>query len=163
MAETQKLTSVILSISFDQSLLTVEAGTTWDQANDPEACLMLANREVHKTEILVEILKKLTVALEEGGDGIDLAVDGRIIHKGPSFTPVAASKSIVEESRASRADPLIDLNHATTEDLQKLPGIGESLAVAIKAARPFAKVDDLREVSGVGEAKMAAIRPLVRV
>lgn len=61
---------------------------------------------------------------------------------------------------------LIDLNRATAEELDTLPGVGPATAVAILAHRDengsFATVDDLLEVSGIGEAKLEQIRPLVR-
>jgi competence ComEA-like helix-hairpin-helix protein len=164
MAETRKITSVILTVSFDESLLSVTAGTSIAQANDRESWLSLANREEHKTAIIVEILKKLTVALEDGGDGIDLSVDGRIILKSPSFAPTATPFSIGPPPAgvgASRG--LIDLNRASKEELQALPGVGPSLATAIIKGRPYASVEHLARVSGIGEAKLAEIGPLVRV
>jgi competence protein ComEA len=63
-------------------------------------------------------------------------------------------------------DGLIDLNTATAEELDKLPGIGPVLAARIVAERdrrPFMKVDDLRRVSGIGPKKLEGLRPLVTV
>lgn len=62
---------------------------------------------------------------------------------------------------------LLDLNSATAQDLDSLPGIGPVLADRIVAWRTehgrFASVDQLREVSGVGEGKYQSIRSKVRV
>jgi len=59
----------------------------------------------------------------------------------------------------------IDLNRATADELDALPGIGPSTAQAIVAHRdangPFASIDDLEEVRGIGPAKLEALRPLV--
>jgi competence protein ComEA len=59
-------------------------------------------------------------------------------------------------------DGPIDLNRATVEQLDGLPGIGPSTAAAIVAHRerhgPFASVDDLEAVRGIGPAKLEAIR-----
>ena len=59
----------------------------------------------------------------------------------------------------------IDLNRATVEDLDRLPGIGPSTAQAIIDHRdqhgPFGSVDDLLDVRGIGPAKLDAIRDLV--
>lgn len=61
----------------------------------------------------------------------------------------------------------IDLNAATAEQLDTLPGVGPSTAAAILAHRdesgPFRSVDDLLDVRGIGEAKLEALRDLVVV
>jgi competence protein ComEA len=62
---------------------------------------------------------------------------------------------------------LVNVNTATAEELETLPGIGEVLAQAIISYReengPFATVDDLEEVSGIGPATLEEIRDLVTV
>lgn len=67
---------------------------------------------------------------------------------------------------AAAAGPL-DLNTATAEQLDTLPGIGPATAAAIVGHRdrtgPFTSVDGLLEVRGIGPAKLEAIRPLVIV
>ena len=59
----------------------------------------------------------------------------------------------------------VDLNAASAEELEGLPGIGPSLAGAIVAYReangPFAGVDDLDAVPGIGPKTLENIRPLV--
>jgi competence protein ComEA len=61
----------------------------------------------------------------------------------------------------------INLNLATAEDLETLPGIGEVLAQRILEHResngPFTSVDQLLEVSGIGEARLEDIRDEVTV
>ena len=61
----------------------------------------------------------------------------------------------------------VDVNHATVDQLDELPGIGPATAAAIVDHReqngPFATVDDLEAVRGIGPAKLEAIRDLVSV
>ena len=69
---------------------------------------------------------------------------------------------------ASRSAPEpVDLNSATLEQLDALPGVGPVTAKRIldwRAAHgPFTSVDQLRHVSGVGPARLAQLRGLVRV
>jgi len=52
----------------------------------------------------------------------------------------------------------LDVNTATTEELQAVPGIGRVLAQRIIAARPFANVDDLKKVKGIKERKFEQLR-----
>ena len=64
------------------------------------------------------------------------------------------------------AGPL-DLNTATAEQLDALPGVGPATAEAILSYRQekgrFRSVDELLEVRGIGEAKLAALRSKVTV
>jgi competence protein ComEA len=68
------------------------------------------------------------------------------------------------EGGGSASGP-IDLNTATAEQLDTLPGVGPSTAAAIiehrASAGPFRSVDALLDVRGIGEAKLEALRDLV--
>lgn len=60
---------------------------------------------------------------------------------------------------------LVDVNHASADQLDALPGIGPTLAAAIIADRtrqgPFRSVDDLLRVKGLSRSKVDALRELV--
>jgi competence protein ComEA len=62
---------------------------------------------------------------------------------------------------------LINLNTATVEQLDTLPGVGPVRAAAIvawrKANGKFTSVDQLGEVDGIGPGRLEKLRPLVRV
>lgn len=61
----------------------------------------------------------------------------------------------------------VDLNTATAEQLEALPGVGPATSKAILTYRSshgrFRSVTELLEVPGIGPAKLEALRPLVRV
>ena len=63
--------------------------------------------------------------------------------------------------------PPVNLNTADVEELDTLPGIGESLAGRIIAWReangPFTSIEQIMEVSGIGEATFAELRDRVTV
>ena len=74
------------------------------------------------------------------------------------------------QSQGKAAKPqaaAVDINKATANDLQKLPGIGPSLAKQIVAYRekhgPFRRVEDLMAIKGIGFKKWKEIKPHVRV
>jgi competence protein ComEA len=68
---------------------------------------------------------------------------------------------------ASTPSGPLDLNTATLEQLDDLPGVGPATAQAILDAREklgrFASVDDLLDVRGIGPAKLEGLRDLVTV
>jgi competence protein ComEA len=81
-------------------------------------------------------------------------------------TGARAAATATGPSDSSPSGPL-DLNSATPDQLDALPGIGPATAQAIVGYRtnhgPFRSVDDLTEVQGIGPAKLEALRDLVRV
>src|SRR4051794_19059872 len=76
----------------------------------------------------------------------------------------AAEGPSAEGSESSRP---VNLNTATVEELDALPGIGPSIAQAIVDERerngPFRSVDDLERVRGIGPSKLDQLRDLVTV
>ncbi len=80
---------------------------------------------------------------------------------------VALAAAAAPGADGPRLVGVVNVNTATLEELQLLPGIGETRARAIVAAREqrgaFKSVDDLAEVKGIGQASLARLRPFVRV
>ena len=72
-----------------------------------------------------------------------------------------------EQSVPGETAEQIDLNTATAEELQRLPGIGEVIAERIIAYRTacggFLNTEQLMEVSGIGEAKYEKLKDHITV
>jgi competence protein ComEA len=82
-----------------------------------------------------------------------------------STTP-AAPGSTPRPDKPGRGEA-VNLNTATVQQLDALPGVGPVTAAAIVAWRDangkFKSVDQLAEVDGIGPARLEKLRPLVRV
>ncbi|MDP9845694.1 ComEA family DNA-binding protein [Streptosporangium lutulentum] len=105
------------------------------------------------------------------------------VRKGKALGPLNLARKVVDGEQIvvgspgpgvvaapAPADPaatVIDLNTATPEQLEQLPGVGEVLARRIVEYRDgnggFRSVEQLREVSGIGDRKYAEMREKVRV
>ena len=79
-------------------------------------------------------------------------------------TPPAAHTA--SDVRATPEDPVY-LNHASAEQLRRLPGAGPKRAEAIVELRQrigkFQRVEDLMRVKGIGRSTIRKWRPLVRL
>ncbi|CAN3129885.1 helix-hairpin-helix domain-containing protein [Mycobacterium sp. smrl_JER01] len=134
---------------------------------------------------------RIADALEAAGGALDGAdvlglnmarrvADGEQIVVGiaaPPGQPAQLGSSVLSEPGPTGAEVgggtaegrpgLIDLNTATVEQLDTLPGIGPVTAAAIVGWRDangrFASVDQLGDVDGIGPARLEKLRPLVRV
>ncbi len=80
---------------------------------------------------------------------------------------VPLNPSLPTESESSSESPLIDLNTATLDSLDSLPGIGPVRAQAIVDFRqrngPFASVEDILNVQGIADGTYERLRGLVTV
>src|SRR4029079_12132429 len=120
----------------------------------------------------------------DGADliGLNMArrvADGEQIIVGIVAAPgqPAAMGSLVSTSTAAPVEALagkdsapgglVDLNAATVEELDALPGVGPVTAAAIIAWRDtngrFTSIDQLGDVDGIGPARLEKLRDLVRV
>lgn len=85
-----------------------------------------------------------------------------------AFGPVVAVAGAQEAPAKPAAAPAaLNLNAATPEQLETLPGIGPRAAQRIVEYRTknggFKKVEDLMKIQGIGERSFLRLRPLVTV
>jgi len=92
----------------------------------------------------------------------------------PTDQPITQTSPQEDSPKLAKTPPAkqlpaapIDLNRATAEDLQRLPGIGPAMAERIlqyrKEQRGFKSVDDLDGVRGIGQKTLEKLRPYVTV
>jgi competence ComEA-like helix-hairpin-helix protein len=77
--------------------------------------------------------------------------------------PLAHRDSIRRQARPLGATERIDVDHATVDDLTRLPGVGPVMAKRIVADREshgvFSSITGLRRVHGVGPSTLARLAP----
>ena len=73
----------------------------------------------------------------------------------------------VQQEAQSQSNGRVNVNTASIEELQNLPGVGEATAAAIIEEREkngaFTSPEDLMRVSGIGEKKLQKMRDMVDV
>ena len=127
---------------------------------------------LHGSYIRVEDAVEAAGGLAEGADTtqVNLAAtlaDGTKVHipaageQASSGVGVVASagSAVAGGTSSGTTDGPININQASSEELQELPGVGPAPAEAIGEDResngPFASPEDIMRVSGIGEKKFA--------
>jgi competence protein ComEA len=109
---------------------------------------------------------------EEAYDGLHVRIplngdDAEAVRKDSGAGASARKPPRGAASGKQKAEERININEATAEELQKLPGIGPVLSSAIIAYREtsgfFAETEELMKVNGIGRKRFEAIRDLVTV
>lgn len=117
-------------------------------------------------------------AVEHAGGFLEGAAENalnlaRVLNDGeqvvvPTAEEHAAQQSAAEASGgAAGVGGKVNINTASAEQLDTLPGVGESTAQKIIADReangPFSSPEDLKRVSGIGDKKYAELADLITV
>ena len=83
----------------------------------------------------------------------------------PRRAPLAVTTQTAQSVSQPREAALIDINTASTEALEKLPGIGKGLAARIVAFREqygrFRRAEHLMMVRGISERRFRMMRALI--
>jgi competence protein ComEA len=94
-----------------------------------------------------------------------LAICGTILLASPELATAIQQSPSAAAAAASK--PAINLNAATLDQLETLPGIGRKTAERIIEYRTksggFKKIEDLMNVKGIGEKSFLKLKPLVAV
>ena len=93
-----------------------------------------------------------------------LAICGSILFASPAF---ATTDQQAAPDASATAKTAINLNAATIDQLETLPGIGRKTAERIIEYRTksggFKRIEDLMNVKGIGEKSFLKLKPLVAV
>jgi competence ComEA-like helix-hairpin-helix protein len=74
---------------------------------------------------------------------------------------VRDARPLVPSFAPAKGSMVVNINTATAEQLQTVPGIGPARAQQIIANRPYETVDDLERLSGIGPAQVESMRPFL--
>ncbi|WP_064092422.1 helix-hairpin-helix domain-containing protein [Rossellomorea aquimaris] len=85
----------------------------------------------------------------------------------PKIGEMEADAQLITQKGTSSSIQRVDLNTASKEDFETLPGIGPSKATAFVKYReengPYQKIEDIKEISGVGEKTFEKLKEYIFV
>jgi len=96
-----------------------------------------------------------------------LALCGALVFMTATPAAAQASSAAAAAQPAASTKPVLNLNAATVDQLETLPGIGRKTAERILEYRTksggFKRIEDLMNVKGIGEKSFLKLKPLIAV
>ena len=109
--------------------------------------------DLSKAGVSAKTIEKLTPLVTAGAAPAAAAAPA-------ASKPAKASKATASPAPSAAASTMVDVNSASQNDLEALPGVGTATAKKIIAGRPYSSVQDLSR-AGVSAKTLAKITPLV--
>ena len=75
----------------------------------------------------------------------------------------AAPRKTAAKAASATPDKKVNINTATVDELDTLPGIGPAKAQAIIAGRPFKSIESIKDVKGIGDATFGKLKDLITI
>lgn len=147
-------------------------------APPPELVISVVGEVARPGLVTVRPGARVADALEAAGgtnEGTDITAlnlarrlaDGEQLYVAVPVPPGANTGQAEPEPGPGTSSAKVDLNTATEEQLDALPGVGEVMAERIVQWRTrhgrFRSVDQLQDVDGIGDTRLSKLRDLVQV
>lgn len=71
------------------------------------------------------------------------------------------TRALVSDSGSEEGSLVVNINTASQEELETIPGIGPTRAAQIIAGRPYGSVEELAKIAGISPAQVANMRPFI--
>lgn len=71
------------------------------------------------------------------------------------------TRSLVGDFGPDEGSLVVNINTASQDELETIPGIGPTRAAQIIAGRPYSSVDELAKIAGISQAQVESLRPFV--
>lgn len=71
------------------------------------------------------------------------------------------TQTLVGDFGPEEGSLVVNINTASQEELETIPGIGPTRAAQIIAGRPYGSVDELAKITGISPAQVETMRPFV--